>query len=102
MVALLTRRGYIRCIGGKAFTAPHTMTTSPLLSVGTFGVHVIGGASGWSFAGEVPIGIKRGGYATESDAIASFVCWFKSQDLDFQREHVADLRNDVFGLVLTA
>ena len=78
-----------------------TMTRSPLLSVGTYGVHAISGATGWSFSGEVPVGIKQGGHATESDAIAAFVSWFKSQDIGFQREHVANLRNDVFEMVLT-
>lgn len=74
--------------------------TTPLLSVGTFGTHLISGATGYSFAGTVPAGIKRGGYAAEADGIAAFVAWFKSQDVAFQREHVGNLRNDVFALVL--
>lgn len=73
---------------------------SPLLRVGTFGVHVIGDSRGYSFVGEVPIGIKVGGYSSLDEGIAAFVEWFKSQDVDFQREHVGNLRNDVFALVL--
>lgn len=76
------------------------MTRTPILSVGTFGVHVIGDDRGWSFAGQVPVGIQRGGYATEADGIAAFVSWFRDQNIDFQREHVANLRNDVFLMVL--
>ena len=72
----------------------------PLLSVGTFGVHVIDTDGIYCFAGEIPVGIKIGGYTSEADAIAAFVSWFRSQDFDFQREHVANLRNDVFALVM--
>ena len=76
--------------------------TPPLLSVGTFGVHVIGDARGYSFVGEVPVGIKVGGYSSIDEGIAAFVDWFKAQDVDFQREHVGNLRNDVFAMVLAA
>jgi hypothetical protein len=76
--------------------------TAPLLSAGTFGTHLISGDGGFSFAGTVPTSIKVGIYATEADGIAAFVAWFKSQDVAFQREHVANLRNDVFAAVLTA
>jgi hypothetical protein len=74
----------------------------PLLAVNTFGVHVIGDDRGYSFVGEVPRGIKVGGYSTLEEGIAAFVAWFKSQDIAFQREHVANLRNDVFALVMNA
>jgi hypothetical protein len=77
-------------------------TTAPLLSIGTFGTHLIGGAGGYSFTGTVPSSIKVGSYATEQDGLAAFAAWFKAQDADFQRAHVADLRNDVFTLVLAA
>ena len=73
---------------------------APLLSVGTFGTHLISGDIGYSFVGEVPIGIKVGPYSSLDEGIAAFVDWFKSQDVDFQREHVGNLRNDVFALVL--
>jgi hypothetical protein len=74
----------------------------PLLAVNTFGVHIIGDARGYSFVGEVPCGIKVGGYSTLDEGIAAFVAWFKSQDIAFQREHIANLRNDVFALVMAA
>jgi len=73
---------------------------APLLSVGTFGTHLISGDIGYSFVGTVPIGIKVGVYSSLDEGIAAFVDWFKSQDVDFQREHVGNLRNDVFALVL--
>ena len=76
--------------------------TAPLLSIGTFGTHLIGDARGYSFTGTVPTDIKVGGYRSEQDGIAAFVAWFKAQEVDFQRDHVADLRNDVFALVLAA
>jgi hypothetical protein len=74
----------------------------PLLSIGAFGTHLIGDARGYSFAGTVPSDIKIGGYATQQEGIAAFVEWFKAQDVDFQRYHVADLRNDVFVAVMAA
>jgi hypothetical protein len=76
------------------------MTTAPLLSIGTFGTHLISGATGYSFTGTVPTRIKVGGYSSLDEGIAAFVDWFKSQDVAFQREHVGNLRNDVFALVL--
>lgn len=78
------------------------MTVSPLLSVGTFGVHLTSVNGLFSFTGTVPVGIKVGGYVSESEGIAAFVSWFKSQNVDFQREHVANLRNDVFAAFLAA
>lgn len=76
--------------------------TAPILSVGTFGTHLISANGLYCFAGTVPTGIKKGGYASEADGIAAFVSWFKSQDVDFQRKHVVNLRNDVYAAVLTA
>jgi hypothetical protein len=78
------------------------MTTGPLLAIGTFGTHLICCNGIYSFTGTVPSDIKVGGYAAERDGIAAFADWFKGQDVDFQRAHVADLRNDVFSLVLAA
>ena len=104
IVAIRHATGYIMCIG-KDPEPPHhrlTVMTAPLLSVGTFGTHLISGDRGFSFAGTVPVGIKVGVYASEADGVAAFVSWFKSQDAAFQREHVANLRNDVFAAVLTA
>lgn len=77
-------------------------TTSPLLRIGTFGMHIVCCTGIYSFAGDIPCDIKQGGYNCEQDAIDAFVRWFKDQDTEWQRAHVADLRNDVFASVLTA
>lgn len=74
--------------------------TEPLLRIGTFGTHLISSSTGFSFTGDVPSDIKVGSYPTEAQAIQAFATWFKEQDLEFQRQHVAELRNDVFSLVL--
>ena len=76
--------------------------TAPLLSVGTFGTHIVCCSGIHSFTGTVPAGIKVGGYSSLDEAIDAFVAWFKAQDVDFQREHVGNLRNDVFAMVLAA
>lgn len=74
--------------------------TAPLLSIGTFGTHLIDCAGIWSFVGQVPSDIKQGGYKSEAEGITAFVDWFQDQDMDFQFEHVGNLRNDVFCLVM--
>jgi hypothetical protein len=76
-------------------------TTSPLLAVGTFGVHLLCCNNVYSFAGTVPNTIKVGGYTSYHDGVVAFATWFKDQDIKFQREHVAYLRDDVFFLVLS-
>ncbi len=76
------------------------MTRTPLLSIGTFGTHLVCCSGIYSFTGTVPSGIKVGGYSSEQEGIAAFAAWFKAQDVEFQRAHVADLRNDVFTMVL--
>lgn len=76
------------------------MASSPLLRIGTFGTHVVCCNSTFSFLGHTPCGIKQGGYTSEQSAIHAFVQWFKEQDTEWQRAHVADLRNDVFALLL--
>jgi hypothetical protein len=99
----VTRAGYSWVTGADpGFHLSHKTMAKPLLSVGTFGVHIIEGDRGYSFVGTVPVGIKVGIYPTIEDGIAAFVAWFKGQDVDFQRKHVADLRNDVFALLLAA
>ena len=80
-------------------TQPQHMTT-PILAIGTFGTHVTETAGIWSFTGTVPRTIKRGGYPTEKSALSAFVDWFKAQDIDFQRDHIGDLRNDIFTAVM--
>jgi hypothetical protein len=76
--------------------------TNPLFSIGTFGTHLVCCSGIYSFTGTVPAGIKVGGYSSLDEGIAAFVDWFKFQDVDFQREHVGNLRNDVFAMVLAA
>lgn len=78
------------------------MNTAPLLAIGTFGTHIVCCSGIYSFTGTVPSGIKVGGYSSEQAGIAALAAWFKAQDADFQRSHVADLRNDVFALVMAS
>ena len=78
------------------------MSTAPLLAIGTFGTHIVCCSGIYSFTGTVPEGIKVGGYASEQAGIAALATWFKAQDTEFQRAHIADLRNDVFSLVMAA
>jgi len=78
------------------------MTTAPLLSIGTFGTHIVCCSGTYSFSGTVPTSIKVGGYLSEQAGLEAFAAWFKAQDASFQREHVADLRNDVFALVIAS
>lgn len=74
--------------------------TAPLLATGLFGTHLVESSGIFSFTGAVPSGIRRGGYSCEKDGISAFVSWFKAQDTDFQQENIANLREDVFRLVL--
>jgi hypothetical protein len=67
---------------------------APILSVGTFGTHLIGNDRGFSFTGTVPTGIKVGCYATEADGIAAFVLG--------SSHRMQHSRNDVFVAVLAA
>jgi hypothetical protein len=91
---------YCQCNGPRGPPLASAMIT-PLLSVGAFGTHLIGNSNGYSFTGTVPSDIKVGLYANEQEGIQAFVTWFKKQDADFQREHVGNLRNDVFVLFLS-
>ena len=72
---------------------------SPLLSVGTFGTHLVKGEKGYFFAGTIPTDLK-GGYPTEQEGISAFVSWYVEQDYEFQCERIANLRNDIFALVI--
>ena len=75
----------------------------PLLKVGTFGTHLAPNPVGsFSFVGSVHAALHRGPYATEREGIAAFVQWFKAQDANFQREHIGNVRNDVFKLIMEA
>jgi hypothetical protein len=73
--------------------------SSPLLSVGNFGTHLVKGEKSYFFAGTIPTDLK-GGYQTEQEGISAFVSWFTSQPTEFQREHIGNLRNDIFSLVI--
>lgn len=73
----------------------------PLLSVGQFGTHLVETGGVYSFTGTVPFGLKHRGYSSEKEGIAAFASWFSGQELDFRREHIGNLRNDVFALVLS-
>ena len=70
--------------------------TDPLLSIGTFGTHLVESSGLHSFVGTVPTDIKVGPYSNEAEGIKAFISWFKNQDINFQREQVGNLRNDVF------
>ena len=73
---------------------------SPLLSVGTFGVHLGKNPAGtFSFFGQVP-NTCTGCYETFKEGLLDFVKFFKAQPVDFQRENVANLRNDIFVIVM--
>ena len=76
--------------------------TSPLLAVGIFGVHLVDTSGIWFFAGTIPKTIRQGGYSSLEEGTDAFVNWFKSQDLDFQRDHIGNLRNDIFAMVMTS
>jgi len=73
---------------------------SPLLSVGTYGVHLTKNPAGtFSFTGSVP-NTCTGCYKTFKEGIIDFVKFFKSQPMDFQRENIGNLRNDIFAIVM--
>jgi hypothetical protein len=77
-------------------------TKEPLLSVGTFGTHVLDNPAGkFSFVGTVPTDLGNKSFETESDAIDAFVAWYRSQTEKFQREHCSGLRTDIFAYCLT-
>ena len=76
------------------------MTTQPLLSIGTYGVHVICTSNIWSFTGEVPKSIKKGPYKNRQDAVDSFASWFCEQDQDFIDEHMTALSDEIRDLLI--
>lgn len=79
------------------------MTTvhEPILKIGKFGVHILSTPnSKFAFFGNVPVGCA-GTFATYDEAMSSFVAFFISQTTDWQREHVGNLRNDVFEIIFT-
>lgn len=73
---------------------------SPILKIGTFGTHILKNPAGtFSFFGDVP-NTCTGTFPTFDDALASFINFFKSQPIEWQREHVGDLRNDAFKALM--
>ncbi len=72
-----------------------TITRAPLLAVGTLGIHAVETGGIWSFAGEVPRDIRRGGYPTEQAAIEALAQWFTAQSNAFVEEYITKLRDDV-------
>lgn len=77
--------------------------TAPLLRCGNFGTHTNRNPGGtFSFVGSVHKNLKRGPYVDEAAAVAAFVAWFKSEPAEFQREHIGNVRNDIFKLIIEA
>lgn len=76
---------------------------APLLAVGTFGVHLLDNPAGsFSFTGTVPAALSGCNFETYEQGEAVFIEWLKAQSADFQREHVGNLRNDVFTKFMAA
>ncbi len=74
--------------------------SDPILSIGTFGVHIIKNPAGtFSFVGTVPNDCG-GCYPTFQDAFDAFIDFFKEQDVSWQKENVGNLRNDAFKAVI--
>jgi len=78
------------------------MTTTPLLSIGTFGTHLRETpAKTFSFAGTVPNVLKDSSFKTYKEGFDAFVAWFSSCDAEFKRSNVGNLRDDAFESVFT-
>lgn len=76
---------------------------SPLLSIGTFGTHLITTPAGtWSFAGTVPSELMNTRYTSQAEGITAFVEWFTSQPATWQDKKLRDLREDVRAAVRAA
>jgi hypothetical protein len=75
---------------------------SPILSIGRFGTHIMETPAGtFRFSGEVPV-VCDVSYKTYDDALNAFIAFFKSMTIEWQREHVGSLRNDVFVKMMEA
>ena len=76
-------------------------TTLPILSIGNFGLHIIKNPAGtFSFVGTVPSGLNGIISTTEKEAENAFAAWFNSLPVSDRRNHVGDLRNDIFEAVM--
>ncbi len=72
-------------------------STSPILSVGNYGLHILRNPAGsFSFFGTVPEELHAKNAETFDDAFELFAKWFLAMPVEEQREHAANLRNDVF------
>jgi len=68
----------------------------PILKIGTFGTHIVKNPAGnFSFAGTVPYGCE-GSFKTYDEAEVAFLKFFKNSSIEWQRENVGNLRNDIF------
>lgn len=73
------------------------MTHQPLLTVGTFGTHLIEAPSGrFIFTGTVPTTLKEFS-GTYDEGYTAFKNWFKGMSPDDKKLHAPNLRNDVFS-----
>lgn len=74
---------------------------NPLLHIGQFGTHVIKNPKGrYSFSGDIPVDIGRSNYETMEQAKGAFVDWYLEQTNEWQRDHIGNLRNDIFTAVM--
>lgn len=79
------------------------MKTSPLLAVGNYGLHLLSNPAGsFSFFGTVPADFSGQTFPAYAEGEAAFIDWLKAQPAEFQREHVGNLRNDVFTKFMAA
>mgnify|MGYP003374481068 CR=1 FL=1 len=71
----------------------------PILSVGTFGTHILKNPAGtYSFVGTVPVDLV-GGFPSFDAALGAFKAWFLALPAEEQRARAGDLREDVFAYV---
>ncbi len=74
----------------------------PILRVGTFGTHILKCPTGkYVFRGTLPEQLRSVVADTFIAAAMAFRSWFLSMPKDEQREHAANLRNDVFAFVFS-
>lgn len=71
----------------------------PILSVGTFGTHILKNPAGtYSFVGTVPVDLA-GVFPSFDAALGAFKAWFLALSVQEQRARAGDLREDVFAYV---
>lgn len=68
----------------------------PLMSIGRFGVHLKKTpAKTWTFVGTVPSTCDKS-YKTYEEGLKEFFEFLKAQPVEWQREHISDLRTDIW------